>query len=155
MFGSLVPWRERSLFPTPGSLSPMDRMEIGDLVEKFWGGDGGWLTTKPSFAPTVDLVESENQFEVTVDLPGLKPEEVEVELKDGALWIAGKREEEMEEKGKTYHRVERRHGEFRRVVPLPTPVQAGEIEAKFENGVLKIVAPKSEEAKAKHVEVKA
>ena len=92
MFGSLIPWRERAVLPTTDRLSHM--------MDRFWGGDGGdWLTTKPGFVPTIDIVETENQFEVTVDLPGLKPEEVNVELKNGELWISGKREEEKEEKG--------------------------------------------------------
>jgi HSP20 family protein len=135
----------------------MNRMEgeMEDLMERFWGGDGGWLTTTPSVLPTTDLVETENQFEVTVDLPGLKPEEVNVELKNGELWISGKREEEKEEKGKTYHRIERRHGEFRRVLLLPSTISVEKIDAKFENGVLKITVPKSEEVKTKHIEVKA
>ena len=158
MLGSLVPWRERSLFPTTDRFSrTMGRMEeeMEDLMERFWGGDGGWLTPKSGFLPTVDFVETENQFEVTVDLPGLKPEEVNVELKDGDLWISGKREEEKEEKGKTYHRVERRHGEFHRVFPLPSTINEEKIDAKFDTGVLKIIVPKSEEAKTKHIEVKA
>jgi HSP20 family protein len=134
----------------------MNRMEgeMEDLMERFWGGDGGWLTTTPSVLPTTDLVETENQFEVTVDLPGLKPEEVKVELKNGELWISGKREEEKEEKGKTYHRIERRHGEFRRVLLLPSTINEEKIDAKFENGVLKISVPKSEQVKTKHIEVK-
>jgi HSP20 family protein len=135
----------------------MSRMEeeFEDLMERFWGTDGGWLTTRTGFLPTTDLVETENQFEVTVDLPGLKPEEVNVELKNGELWISGKREEEKEEKGKTYHRIERRHGEFRRVLPLPHTINEKKIEAKFESGVLRITVPKTEEAKTKHIEVKA
>jgi HSP20 family protein len=128
--------------------------EIEDLADRFWGEEG-WLARRPSFYPTVDLVETENQFEVMVDLPGLKPEEVDVELKNGNLWISGKREERKEEKGSTYHRVERRHGEFRRMLPLPTTISEEKIEAKFENGVLRVVVPKTEEAKAKHIEVKA
>jgi HSP20 family protein len=127
--------------------------EMEDLLDRFWTSEEGPLARR--FLPTVDLVEAENQFEVTVDLPGLKPEEVEVELKNGDLWIAGKREEEEEEKGKTYHRIERRHGEFRRVLPLPATIDAEKIEARFDNGVLKIIVPKTEEAKAKHIEVKA
>ncbi len=158
MLGSLVPWRERSLLPTTDRFSRMmNRMEgeMEDLMERFSGGDGGWLTTTPSFLPTIDLVETKNQFQVTVDLPGLKPEEVKVELKNGELWISGKREEEKEEKGKTYHRIERRHGEFRRVLLLPSTISEEKIDAKFENGVLKITVPKSEEVKTKHIEVKA
>lgn len=158
MLGSMVPWRQSSLLPTTDRFSRMvNRMgeEFEDLTERFWGGDRGWLTQRPSFFPTTDLVETENQFEVTVDLPGLKPEEVDVELKNGELWISGNREEEKEEKDKTFHRIERRHGEFRRVLPLPSTISEEEIEAKFEGGVLKITVPKTEEAKAKHIEVKA
>ena len=158
MLGSLVPWRERSLLTSTDRFSRMmNRMEgeMEDLMERFSGGDGGWLTTTSSCLPTTDLVETEKQFEVTVDLPGLKPEEVKVELKNGELWISGKREEEKEEKGKTYHRIERRHGEFRRVLLLPSTISEEKIDAKFENGVLKITVPKSEEVKTKHIEVKA
>ncbi|MBP90660.1 MAG: hypothetical protein CMJ64_28775 [Planctomycetaceae bacterium] len=57
-----------------------------DLMDGFWGADGGQLTTL-NFVPKVDLVERENEFAVTVDLPGLKPEEVKVEFKGVALWI--------------------------------------------------------------------
>jgi len=150
MFGTLVPRRERSLLPTT-----MNRMEeeMESLMERFWGKDEGWVAP-PTFSPTVDLVETETQFEVTVDLPGLKPEEVDVELKNGGLWISGKREEEKEENSKTYHRVERRHGEFRRILPLPSTIDEEKVEAKFEDGVLKIFVPKTEEAKPKHIEVK-
>lgn len=156
MLGSLVPWRQRPLLPTTDRFSRLvDRMEgeMEDLLDRFWTSEEGPVARR--FLPTVDLVEAENQFEVTIDLPGLKPEEVDVELKNGDLWIAGKREEEKEDKGKTYHRIERRHGEFRRVLPLPAAIDAEKIEARFDNGVLKIIVPKTEEAKAKHIEVKA
>jgi HSP20 family protein len=127
--------------------------EMQDLMEGFWGTDGGQLA-KVRFVPSIDLVEGENEFTVTVDLPGLKPEEVKVELKGDSLWITGERKEEKEEKGKTYHRIERSYGEFRRVLPLPSAVKEGAIEAKFTDGMLKVTLPKAEEAKTKHIEVK-
>ena len=150
MLGSLVPWRARPLLPMSGRFPTM-MGDMEDLMEKFFGSDGGRLTSMPSFVPTIDVVEDEKQFDVTVDLPGLKPEEVNVELKDGDLWISGKREEEKEEKGKTYHRIERSHGEFSRVLPLPSSIDETKIDAKFENGVLKITVPKTEEAKTQHI----
>ena len=157
MFGTLVPWRESSLSPISGRFSRlMTRMEedMENLMGRYLGDeDGGALIS--DFVPTIDLVETEGEFEMKVDLPGLKPEEVNVEVRDGNLWVSGKREEEKEEKGKTYHRVERRHGEFRRMVSLPTSIDEEKIEAKFEDGVLKITVPKTEEAKPKHIEVKA
>lgn len=155
MLRSLVPWRERSLLPTTdrftGMFGQMEK-EMQDLMEGFWGNGGGMTTM--SFVPTVDLIEKENEFEVTIDLPGLKPEEVNVEFKGDALWITGERKEEKEEKGKTYHRVERSYGEFRRVLPLPSKVKEEEIEAKFTDGVLKVSVPKAEDVKAKRIEVK-
>jgi HSP20 family protein len=135
-----------------GMFDQMDR-EMRDLMEGFWGTAGGQLATT-NFVPSIDLVEKENEFEVTVDLPGLKPEEVTVEFKGGSLWITGERKEEKEEKEKTYHRIERSYGEFRRVLPLPTEVKEEAIEAKFTDGVLKVSVPKVEEAKTKRIEVK-
>jgi HSP20 family protein len=157
MFGSLIPRRERLPTPTTdrfaGVLGRMEE-EMEDLFKRFNGEDGGWLT--PSyFVPTADVVETDNEFGITVDLPGMKPEEVNVEIKDGDLWITGKRTEEKEEKGKTYHRVERRHGEFRRVLLLPAMVDGDKVTAKYDNGVLRVTVPKMEAAKAKHIEVKA
>jgi len=127
--------------------------EMQDLMEGFWGTNGGRLSTM-NFVPKVDLVENENEFVVTVDLPGLKPEEVKVEFTNGALWVTGERKEEKEEKDKTFHRVERSYGEFRRVLPLPSAVKEDKIEAKFTDGVLKVSVPKVEEAKPQRIEVK-
>jgi HSP20 family protein len=112
-----------------------------------WGGE--------TFVPTANLVESENEFEITIDLPGLKPEEVNLELREGALWITGERKEEAEEKGRTFHRMERRYGSFRRVIPLPASVKEDKVEAEFCHGVLCVKLPKSEEIKPKHIAVKA
>jgi HSP20 family protein len=127
--------------------------EMRDLMEGFWGTDGGRLATA-NFVPSIDLIENENEFVVTVDLPGLKPEEVNVEFQGGALWITGERKEEKEEKGKTFHRVERSYGEFRRVLPFPSAIVEDKIEAKFTNGVLNVSVPKAEMVKPQRIEVK-
>jgi len=153
MLGSLIPWRTRSLFPASDRFTRFEE-EMQEMMSRFFPGEEGWMKPMAGFTPKLDLVESEGAFEVTVDLPGMKPEEVNVELKNGQLWITGEMKEEKEEEGKTYHRVERHYGEFRRILPLPTAVKEDEIEAKFTEGVLKITVPKSEEAKAKHIEVK-
>lgn len=135
-----------------GMFDQMEK-EMRDLMEGFWGTDGGQWGTM-NFVPSVDMVENEGEFVVTVDLPGLKPEEVKVEFKNGALWVTGERKEEKEEKDKTYHRVERSYGEFRRVLPMPSAVLEDKIEAKFTDGVLKVAVPKAEEAKPQRIEVK-
>jgi HSP20 family protein len=129
--------------------------EMDDLFGRVASEDGGWMPRVMAFTPKVDVVETENEVEVTVDLPGMKREEVEVEVRNGDLWISGKRTEEKEEKEKTYHRVERRYGEFRRVLALPAEIDGDKVTAKYDNGILKVTAPKVEAAKAKRIEVKA
>ncbi len=90
---------------------------------------------------------------MTVELPGLKPEEFHVELRNHELWVTGEKKEEKEEKGKTFLRVERRYGEFKRVIPLPENVNAEKVAAEFREGVLKIAIPKTAETKPKEVQV--
>jgi HSP20 family protein len=123
-----------------------------EVLERFFEEGDGWMFGN-AFAPPVDLVEREGEFEVTVELPGMKPEDVKVEMLEGRLYISGEKKEEKEEKGKTFHRLERRHGEFRRVMPLPATVDAEKVAAKFENGVLKVTIAKTEGAKPKNIEV--
>lgn len=149
MFRSMVPWTER----VPATFSRFEN-EMERLMDRFFRSDEEWLPAHRRYLPKLDMVESENGFEVKVDLPGIKPDQVHVDLKRGALWISGEIQEEREEEGKTYHRLERRRGEFQRVLPLPENVNEEGIEATFEDGVLTIVVPKTEEARPKHIEVK-
>jgi HSP20 family protein len=129
--------------------------EFENMVARFFGnreepsGNGGHF-----FAPKVNVAETENQYEISVDLPGMKPEDFTVEVREGNLWISGEKKEEKEEKGKTFHRVERHYGEFRRVIPLLSGVKEGEINAEYRDGVLAITLPKAEEVKPKKIEVK-
>ena len=106
------------------------------------------------FLPTLDLSESADGFEITVDLPGIKPEEVKLELHDGHLLISGKREETTERKDKNYHYSERASGSFMRSVMLPSDVDADKIEANYEHGVLLVKLPKSVKAQPKKIEIR-
>lgn len=158
MFDTLVPRGKKFLAPTTNRFARMlgqMEEEMEDLFKRFEEEDGGWLTTPTFFVPAADVTETDNELTITVDLPGLKPEEVDVEMKDADLWITGKREEEKEEKGKTFHRIERRRGEFRRVVTLPGVFDGDKVTAKCANGVLTVTVPKKAAAKARHIEVKA
>lgn len=157
MLRSLVPWKERLYETTPWRrrfFKPLSRLEeeMETLTNRFFGRE--METWGPYFTPSTDVVETENQFEVTLDLPGMKPEEVKVELTNGDLRISGERKEEKEEKGETFHRTERHYGEFRRTIPLPGNVDREEIEGEYKEGVLKVTIPKTEESKPKHIEVK-
>ena len=142
----------RSVIPWSGQFS-RDLARMDEEIERLFPGNGEWW--RPiGFVPRADVAETENGFEVKVELPGLKPEEVRVEFKDGALWISGEKKEESEEEGKTFHRVERRHGEFRRMLTLPSHVEEEQIEARFEDGLLHVVLPKSQATKARNIEVR-
>jgi HSP20 family protein len=107
------------------------------------------------FVPEANVVETDKAVEVSLELPGMKAEEVKVEMDDGRLCVSGEKREEKEEKGKTFHRMERRTGAFRRVISLPSAVETGKAEAAFADGVLKVTMPKSLEAAPKAIPIKA
>ena len=129
--------------------------EMEDMMRHMfdWDADGGDATL--AFNPSLNVAETESGYEVTVDLPGMKPEEVNVEFKDDALWITGERKSETEEKEKTYHRVERHYGSFRRIIRLGTDVNPESIDANFKEGVLTVTAAKTEADRPKRIEVHA
>ena len=150
MLRTLVPAMLRPPRPAGG----FDR-EVADWMERFFGPErGAWLRELEEFRPTTNVAETEKGYEVTVDLPGVKPEEVTLEMRDGELWITGEKKEEKEEKGKTFHRVERTFGRFQRVVPLPAAVAEDRIEATCKDGVLKVVLPKTLEVRPRPIEVR-
>jgi HSP20 family protein len=93
-------------------------------------------------APLADFAETDHEYEISLDLPGLQPDEVDVEFHDGQLTISGVRKPSAKEDGKTFHRVERTHREFRRVIALGNEVDADNIKARYEQGVLTVIAPK-------------
>jgi HSP20 family protein len=146
MTRQLIPWTNR----IPATLEEM-RRQLDEALGN-WLGEGG--DGKYRFVPQANLAETDKQFEITVDLPGLKPAEVKVELQGDELWISGERKEEKEERGKTYHHFERCYGEFRRTIPLAVPVKADKIEASFKDGVLTVIVPKAESARTRRIEVR-
>jgi HSP20 family protein len=79
-------------------------------MNRIMGTEEGRWPVWAGFTPTFNLAETEVGFEVTMELPGMKPEEFKVEVKNGELWVTGEKKEEKEEKGKTFHRVERTYG---------------------------------------------
>ncbi|MEY4176880.1 MAG: hypothetical protein RLY70_454 [Planctomycetota bacterium] len=146
MFRNMMPWTER----LPG-LFKLER-EMPGLFERMFAMEE-WPFGGEGFAPRTNVAETPEKLEVTVELPGMKPEEFHVELHNRELWITGEKKEEKEEKGKTYLRVERRHGEFKRVVALPENVNLEKVVAEYKEGVLRVAIPKTEPTKAKAVEV--
>jgi len=103
-------------------------------------------TAQPAFNPRVDVAETETALTVSAELPGLDEKDVTVELEDEVLTISGEKKEETETKEQGWYRTERHYGSFRRVIPLPTDVEAGKAKAVFKRGVLSIEIPKKPEA---------
>lgn len=106
------------------------------------------------FEPAVDVVEHENAFELRVELPGLKPDEVDVSVDGSTLTVRGERnysDEQRKQDG--YQRLERRYGKFQRVFTLPKTVDSGAIAGELSNGVLTLKLPKQELAKPRKITV--
>ena len=101
----------------------------------------------------LDVYETEEALVVTADMPGVKPEDLDISITGDVLTIKGEAKSESEVKRESYHRQERRYGAYSRSVALPTPVNADKAEAKFKDGVLTLTIPKAEEAKPKVIKV--
>jgi HSP20 family protein len=106
------------------------------------------------WVPSVDVSETEGEYQIKAEIPDVKKEHVKVTLEDGVLTIQGERKQKQEEKGKKYHRVERSYGSFARSFTLPDLVDEEKVQAEFKDGVLSLRLPKSEKAKPKSIEVK-
>lgn len=106
-----------------------------------------------SWAPRVDLSESEDAYLVHVDVPGMQKEDLNIDVHEGRLTISGERNAEQQDDGHKYVRVERSYGRFYRSFTLPQTVKEDEIEATYENGVLSVRVPKAEETKPRRIEV--
>ena len=129
------------------------RSEMDRLFDSFTGG----LPTFPSlfgssgsrgFAliPSMDVKETDEEIVVETELPGLYEKDVSLTVQNGVLTIQGEKKLEHDEEQENYHIMERRYGSFQRTLRLPESVDEGKIEARFENGVLKVTLPKHPEA---------
>jgi len=111
------------------------------------------VTATPSWAPRIDAFDREKELVIRVELPGIKPEDVEITVEDRTLTISGKRQfEEAVEQG-SYHRREIFTGEFKRTLVLPEGLNAGEITARAENGMLDVIIPRRPEVLPRKVKV--
>jgi HSP20 family protein len=141
---------------TPSAWSDLvgTRREIDQVFDRFFGQAasmaGPWV-------PAVDVRETKDAIEVVAELPGMRPEEVQVDIENNVLSISGeKKQEQVEGNGEgEYHLVERRCGRFERSFTLPRTVDAERISARFDHGLLTVTLPKSEAAKPRRVQIQA
>jgi len=121
-------------------------------VEPFWRGDIAF-----GAVPSVDIVEKDDAYKMSAELPGIDEKNIEVKLANGGLTIKGEKQEEKEEKRKGYYLHERQFGSFERCFPVPQGVDTNKIEASFRKGVLTVTLPKKPEAQKPEtkIEIKA
>ena len=106
-----------------------------------------------NFVPALDLSETAEGYLVEAALPGVKPEDIEVTVENNVLMIKGEMRQEVDEKKRNFHRIERRFGAFQRTIGLPTTVKADAIQASLTNGVLRLEIPKAEGVKPRKISV--
>ena len=121
---------------------------VGTMLRSGATGNGD------KFVPSLDVSETAEAYEVSVDLPGVKPEDVKLEVHDGQLSVSGKRENVLEKKDKNFHRVERSSGSFYRSIALPNEIDNEKVEAAYDKGVLHIKLPKSAKSQPKKIEIR-
>jgi HSP20 family protein len=110
-------------------------------------------STYRRWVPAMDLVESDGEYVLKADLPGLSEGDVKIEVDDRVLTISGERKSETEDRKEGYYRIERSYGSFARSLTLPEGVDSEAVKANFENGVLEVRIPKPEARKPKKVEI--
>src|SRR6266508_2165987 len=107
----------------------------------------------PAWMPALDISERKDAYLITVELPGVQLDDVQITMEDRLLTIQGERHIANDSSEQQFHRIERRYGAFRRSITLPAHVMADAVQATVEDGVLQIVVPKMEEAKPKRIQV--
>jgi HSP20 family protein len=127
------------------------------FLDDVFGSPRGWGGRMSDLlrVPESDVEETENEIRVTVELPGMKPEDIQLDLENNVLTISGEKQERNEEggKGHTWHLSERRYGKFTRSFVLPRDLDSDRIEARYDHGVLTVIVPKSERARRRRIEV--
>jgi len=128
--------------------------DIDRWMDTFFGSDFRLNENISTIRPMVNVEETENEFIISAEIPGMDKKEINIVANNGMLSISGEKKDESETKEKNYHQIERRYGKFERSFVLPEGVDHEKIEASYKNGVLTLSLPKMEEAKPKQIEVK-
>jgi len=126
--------------------------EVDSLFDRFFNRTGD-DDSSAVWAPQTDLVETDEDFQLRLDVPGMSKEDIDINLQNGTLTVSGERTSERTDEGEDYVRVERAFGNFHRTFTLPDAVDHENIEATYEDGVLSINVPKTEESTRRQIEI--
>lgn len=142
--------RNRTNFPTLFNDHNTSTLRFSDMLDEIMEDAFSW--SKGTFIPELNVYENEKEFELTVALPGMRKEDINISFENNTITISGERELK-EDEGTKYHRIESRFGKFKRSLPLPNVIDEENIEATYENGVLTVTVPKLKEKAGKKIEV--
>ena len=117
---------------------------MGGLLERFFNDSLYDNTQEQDFAPAVDILESDKNYELLFAVPGFEKENFELNVDDNMLTVSGERKYEEDKSGKTFRSVRTSYGAFKRSFTLPENVASAKIEAEYKNGILEVVIPKDE-----------
>ncbi|HEU5336549.1 MAG TPA: Hsp20/alpha crystallin family protein [Terriglobales bacterium] len=127
--------------------------QMNRLFQDSFGSGREEAMATAGFAPAVDIYEDEHNFTLKVEVPGIEEKDIDVRLENNTLTVRGERKLEKEEKEENYRRVERQYGSFSRSFTLPPIVDAENVQASYDKGVLEIRLGKKAEAKPKQIKV--
>lgn len=134
--------------------SEMERMYENYLREPFERIGRGFESLAP-WGPALDIAESDQAVTVRVEIPGIDPQEIDLQVTGNQLIIAGEKKDTHEHRGEDFYHSERRFGSFRRAVQLPVGIDADRVTADYDHGVLTVQLPKAQGVRPKRVEVRA
>jgi HSP20 family protein len=151
---SLMRWQRPELATWPGLGRLTDlREDIDRLFESPLAELARTSNLLSGWTPALDLYEDKDNLYVKMEMPGMKREDIDVSLHEGSLSVSGERKSEQKHEDAEVYRAERFFGRFQRTVTLPTPVASDKVKAQYQDGILTITLPKTEEAKPKHINV--
>ena len=164
---AVIPLRWTRVARTPNRAEPLNSWhremtgEMSRLFDTFlneWAGDEGESTKSYAFSPRAELIETEKEFKLNFELPGVDEKEVELLVEDNTLIVKGQKKSEVEQRDDKHHvyRSERSYGSFYRSIPFNTEIDENKVTANYSKGVLTVTVPKSAQAirGAKKIEIK-
>lgn len=154
-FGNLTPFQFMQRFS-----DEMDQL-FNRLTDEFWLPERSFLRgrqeyfplTTAAWSPAIEVLDRDDKIIVRADLPGIKPEDVKVELLNNGLCISGETKQEQEQEREGYYHSERSYGNFCRVIALPEGIKEDQVTANFNNGVLEVTMPQPEQRRRKQIQI--
>jgi HSP20 family protein len=145
--------RDIGRYTVPAGTAPALQDDLQRMFRQVFGDADTSLAG--AFSPALDVEETDNEFTLHIEIPGVKPEEVDVSIEESVLTIAGQRDFYAEKDADGFRRIERRFGRFHRAVRLPDRVDPDKVAAAYKDGLLIVTVPKAESAKPRRIQVDA